>query len=755
MRLIHAVIVTALLHGSVALGQTILVHPFGDEGSLVGTVIADRVAEALTPLADLVLGPATAPASVPPFAYQEGYVSPLALLDENGPFEAHGAVLLRDASGADLVVTGQFSSGAGGLTLDVVLAARDATPTRITLEAATGEAGYLAQQLAGLIAFRLELGRPAPVDPIGLSGSDDVLARVATLLAGGFPGEAVGLIQQAAAQDLITPRLALYRDALQAVQDGRAFPDAPAIAALAALALLQDDTRTQAYFRQLADAGLPSALVWLGALAEDGGDLPAADAAYAQAESTFPYGAAAAMAYRASQGEALLGLDELLTSGDSAALLTVSLVTELAGDVDPYRTSLQRLSEVLPTFTWPFERLSYLAFDEEDALAAAEALIVATRLDPNSDLYWTNLGWAWYLLGFWDRSEVASVRAIEISADAFIASYNLGLVRARFGRLDEAMPPYEQALARDPEVDDEALFDVENAIGEVPDEPALRYVLGRLYEAEGRRAEAADAYQAFLDLGGFGAPYDAAAERRIAALTAPLPPIEIVDGVITPLLGTQAAPTPLHPGDPLNLEFELYTPGDALPARIDVTSRVLSESGEELVVIVQTIEIPDNAIGYVVQEPQVTLPDDLAAGAYVLAIEVDSRGGPSVTAESAIEISGAPSPLRQLVGRNVVLTSLAGSRPLYDLGDVDTPTSVINAMIAELRSAIEAAEANLPRIEGGRFDGLTGGPLFENSTAEDVEAFLAYLADDGARDFRVAFVDAYAQWALEGGVTPE
>ncbi len=342
------------------------------------------------------------------------------------------------------------------------------------------------------------------------------------------------------------------------------------------------------------------------------------------------------------------------------------------------------------------------------------------------------------------------MRAVEISPDAFIAAYNLGLVRARFGRLADAMPLYEQALARDPEVDDEALADIENALIDLPQEPALHYALGRLYEAEGRRSEAAEAYATYLQLGGFGAPYDAAAERRVAVLTAPPAPLEIAGDLLDVTLGGALAPAPLHPGDPLHVEFELVTPGEALPGRVEVTTRLLDGAGSELARSEVPIEVPADAIGYVLEEPFLELPMDLEAGAYVLEVQVASFEGPTVSAEVAIDVAGEPTPLRQLVGRNVRLLSLTGGRALYDADDVANPGRIVNAMIGELRVAVEAAEENLPVIEAGRFAGMSGGAVFETSGAEEVLAFLAYVAADGVRDLEIAFVDAYAQWVIEG-----
>jgi hypothetical protein len=432
-----------------------------------------------------------------------------------------------------------------------------------------------------------------------------------------------------------------------------------------------------------------------------------------------------------------------------------ALLADLGSDVQLERRALQGLARAAPTFAWPFERLSYLAFDDGDGLAAARALAVAVELVPDSDLYWTNLGWAWYLLGFWDRSEAASERALELDAGAYIAAYNLGLVRARFGRLDEAMPPYERALAADPEVDDEALADVERALEARPDEAALHYVLARLYEAEGRRDEAAGAYARYLELGGWGAPYDAAAERRVEALTAPPPPLQIGQERLDLLLGGEPAPLPLRPGDPVGLRFELVTPGEALPTRVTVRAQVVPAGSDAPVAETELpVEVPPDAIGYVVEEVGVELPTDLEAGPVRIRVEALGAGDQRVAVARTVEVAGAPAPLRRLVGRGVVLTGLASGRPLFDAGDVGREDAVVASLVQELRDAAEAAEETLPVVESGRFAGLSGGALFETSDARDVRDFLAFLVGDGVAEARLTFVDAYAQWALDGAPTP-
>ena len=744
--------VLAFAVASLAAAGTVAVAPFQDAGSQLGVVVADRTAQLLEADADLVVGPAAADALVPPFAFQDGFLTPAALLGDGGRTTPHGAALLRAALGVDVAATGTVRRDADGLVLEVHVAS-DGERDTVLLHAPADAPALLATRAARLLARSADLPVDAraltPAAAIAMDGPDAALAEGVRLVGAGLAGELAGLVERQG-EDGVGPRLAALAAANDAVRNGVPWPRDPAVAATIAVTALQDDARTLAYLEAAADAGLPAAHVWRAAIAEEGGDLAVADDAWAAAEA-YPYGAAAAVAQRLSEDAAdATDLAALAIDDDPAVALLVGVSGDAVRDDALQRRAFAALGAQLPTFAFPFERLSFLAFDRDDAAAAAAALEVAVDLDPESSLYWTNLGWARYLLGRYDASEAASERATQIDPDAFIANYNLGLVRARFGRLADAMPAYEAALTRDPEVDDEALADVENALEAVPEEGALWYVLGRLYEAEGRRSEAADAYARALTLGELGAPYDARAEDRRTALSAPPPPVEISGERIDVALGGRLLDGPLRPGDPLTLEFELYTPGDALPARADVHATLEGEDGDVLVERDVTVEIPENAIGYVVQEAALDVPRDLTAGRYVLAVEVRAYEDLTVTARRAVEVMGAPSPLRQLIGRGVILTSLAGERPLYDADDVDAEAAVVDRLVAALRGAVTAAEETLPVVESGPFEGLSGGALFEASDAGDVRTFLAWLADAEADDVRLTFVDAYAQWALDG-----
>ena len=346
------------------------------------------------------------------------------------------------------------------------------------------------------------------------------------------------------------------------------------------------------------------------------------------------------------------------------------------------------------------------------------------------------------------------MRALSLDGTQSVAAYNLGLARTVTGRLDEALPAYEQALRFDPEVNDEAVEDLENARALYPNAVEVDYSLARLLEADGRRQDARDAYRRFLRRAGDSlAEFVADATARLTELEKPLPPMEVV-GDLRLLLGQRGPESaPFHPGDPVNPTFELSTPGDALPTRVDVTAELLPQSGEgePIQVVEQSVDVPDGAVGFVVDQVGLLLPTDLEAGTY--AVEVTASGGEEqvTTASATFEVAGEPEPLRQLVGRGLVMTGLQSGQPLYTATDLARDVELVDVLLGELRSSAEAAEQALPQIEGGRFDGMSGGDLFLESTADDVRDFLDFILASDSQAARFAFVDAYAQWAIDGG----
>jgi tetratricopeptide (TPR) repeat protein len=745
-----------LLALATAAAQTVAVHPFTSNDDATGVLVAERLARSLDVGNQTPVGPAVAPSLVAPFAFQEGYASPLALLADGEIATPHGVRLLRSGSGADIALTGAIRSIDDGLELTMYAEHQDGRSFTATVRAPLDRPSRLATDAARVLAATWGLERDALVPPATGAGAES-LARAVALLGNGLIGDAERELVSARDAGLIDASGERYLAAIRAVRAGETFPDAPMLAAVIALSSSSDPERTLNYFEAADPDVYTSAPLWVGALARDDGQTDRAADAYAAAATQFAYGAAAELAFKQASGDLRDPARLLEQAGvnDAASLVAVTFLADLREDTGAERQALETLTRVLPTFTWPFERLSFLAFDIDDADLAARVLEVALELDATSSLYWTNLGWARYLQGRFDASREASARALEVDDGAYIAAFNLGLVDARFGRLEAAMEAYDQAVALDPEVDDEALQDVVNAIEAEPRQPALRFALGTLYAAEGRRAEAAQAFEAFLELGGHNADFDAQAQARIAALTAPLPPLEIAGDRFDLLLGATAIDGAAQPGDPLTFRFEVITPGDALPRRLEVAAALVNEAGETVAAPGSLpVDVPPDAIGYVIDGFGLELPRNLPSGTYTLQVNVESRDQSAPTLERTVNVTGEASVPRILLGRGLDLVRLNDRRSLIARDPVPTADALASRLVGVLRAQAELAEGSLPTVENGRFEGLSGGELFNASTPSDVRDFLETLIAQGLSDTDLVFVEAYAEWALSGAGTP-
>jgi len=144
------------------------------------------------------------------------------------------------------------------------------------------------------------------------------------------------------------------------------------------------------------------------------------------------------------------------------------------------------------------------------------------------------------------------------------------------------------------------------------------------------------------------------------------------------------------------------------------------------------------------------LPSDLTAGTFRLEIAATATDGRSVTGTSEVVVADGPVILRQLLGRGIGMTSLDTGATLYGAADLDHAGALTDILVQELRATANEAEQALPKATAGRFKGLSGSQVFQQSTTQDVADFLHYLLASGAHDTSFTFVDAYAQWVLDG-----
>jgi tetratricopeptide (TPR) repeat protein len=735
-----------------AAAADVVVHPFRSQDPFLGVAVAERVAGALEGVE--VLGPELAPALIAPVPVPGGFFNPLAVLPD-GVVDRSGVAVLGDALGVAAAVSGTLTVETDALRLEL-RAAVDGRGHTATVTAASDDLDGLAARAAAIVA-RWTGASTAPVRPLDLAGDDGAIARARALLGAGFAVEALEAFDGVTGLDATDAAL---RDGLAAALAG----DEAAPAALAAVvALFQGDgPATSAAFERWAASGAPPvAYVWLGVLALSVEDDAAAVAAFDRA-AAYPYGRAARAAARVVAGDeagAREDLAQVERSAGPAALLVASFAAQTLEDGDLEDRLLASLGRVAPFLTYPFERRSFLAFDRDDPLTAAQVLAVALELDPASDLYWTNLGWARYLLGDLAGSEAASRRALELDASQFIARYNLGLVEVVTGRLEDALSTYAAALRLDPEVDDEAINDLVAAEERYPEALGVPFALATLLDQEGDRDGAAAAFERYAAraaaaTGSADAGRADEARRRAEALRAPPAPIEVMGDVTLSLGARGAALEEVRPGDPLTVAFEVGTPGDALPRRFELEATLrASDAAAVLAEAGATVDVPTGAIGFVIDVLRLELPLDLPAGSYT--IDVVARGdGLEAAATRSVAVAGAPDVFRRLVGRGLTPTALESGQALVAERDLSLGrAALLDRLLQELLVAAPSADDVLPPIEAGRFAGRGGGEAFLQSGPEDVRDFLEHLLASGARDASFAFVDAYAQWVVDGTPT--
>ncbi len=763
---LFAVLTVAAAPFTAAWAASIAIHPFESDDPLLGMAVSNELAASFGGI-DVVIGPEVAAGAIPPIMAGGGFIGLTRVVGADPMYSLAGLELLRGGLGVDVAATGRVLVLDETYRLELVVAGPDGI-TKATVEEPHGRRDRLVARAARIVARALGSAvAPTPPPSPPLDGTYASYVTALVYASSGLIDDAASLLASVPSGELPERGLRFEED-LAAAADLSAADEVASTTRRLRRALLSlgveafDTDATFTAFQAIADnTGLPVAGAWAAVLAASVGDYATA-ATYlgaATAPGSYAYGRALEASLAWAQGDtaaALNGVDSVTVAGTrsgSAALLGASIVAQMAQDPGRETAALNALTRAAPFLAYSFERLSFLAFDRDDALAAAKALLPAVELDPESDLYWTNLGWAYYLLGFLERSEAASEHAVELDSNQYIARYNLGLVFSVTGRLAEAIQSYDLAIGLDPSVDDEAVKDLEKAVQDYPGAVAVHYSLGYLYDAEGRRDDARKQLRSFVRLAGAAGDYAefvAAARDRLEVLDAPPPPLEILGGVM-PRLGVRGPDEgPFHSGDRVFPSFEVSTPGDELPNTLDVVLTLTGPDGQPSATANGEIVVPRGAVGFVIDTLGVDLPDDAAAGTYALDVEVNGIDGTHVQDATTFEVGGLPEPLRQLLSRGVVMTSLITSAPLYSVKDLGRPESLVTTLLAELSSGAAAAEQALPTVESGRFAGLTGQALFESSTAEDVQDYLAYLLAGGVSDYRFVFVDGYAQWALDG-----
>ena len=754
--------------------STIAIYPFSSQDILLGVAISEQVSEVLeaeTELFEVVLSPIVSPTLIPPLVVENGYINPLLILDNGdsvGKIESHdGVSIVRDVLGVDLALSGEVTYIEEKINLDLFVATPKGS-RKYTLTTTEDTPEVLVDATLTHINNHLKLSKAfAHSDPIMLDDAYGEYIRGLALLSGGFILEAQETLEallavEEAAEATFSLKAQHLLENVSLISEGKLGQD-PALSAALALITpeLSDQDVINAFDNMYEHLEMPLAQVWLGALKDDVNDRIGANEAFDLAAS-YPYGLSTRANYRAAHefSGAREDLAKLSSSSSKGALLGAMIAAQTLGDTQLEQELAIQLTQVAPYLAYPLEVLSFIAFDEDDPVAAAEALVVATKLFPENDLYWTNLGWAYYLLNFLSRSEIASIRAVKLNPEEEVAWFNLGLVQVVTDRLEEAMDSYAQGLTVDPEVNDEAIIDLENALEIYPHATGIHFALATLYEAEGRLEEAATQFEIYQQQAKHTKSVDSnfiqKAEQRYKVLTAPPAPIDLSN--IELALGRERFKVAsYHPGDRLYPSFEILTEGFELPREL-FTSLKLSFEGEEAFALPpQQIIAPRDAVGLLIDNIPFELPKTLEEGNYQLEVEVWANDDRKAKTSASLKIAGEASFLRQLISRDVVMRTLNDNAPLYGhstLNSQQSDTLLISTLLNELRQNARAAEDALLTIDIGRFEGMSGGELFSQSTEEDIHDFLDFLLVSGVSDVEFSFVDGYAQWALDGAQSP-
>ncbi len=732
-------LVISLFFFATAGAQNLVIYPLNSQDTLLGVAVADQLERAFE--AELeVFGPAVSSTLVSPLVVEDGFFSLLRLASNIDTPE--GSSLSRGLLGADYVLTGRINFTNSQLEARYFLATPEGQVERFLVSAPEDDPALLVTRSVMRLAARLGMSTPSYEAELDLSSPYLEYIQAVALIGFGQIVEAASVLDSL--DNRSAEAQALFDD-LQAVQVGTEGSNAALMATMSLSNTPVDESLSSRYFEAFAqESSLPVADIWYATLLSSLED-EQASAAF-EAAASYPYGAASQIAYQQTQGEAYNSA-ELLAQDEFASLLAAAFIAQTQEDNETEKLALRKITELEPSFVYPFERLSFIAFDEDDALSAGQALAVATRLEPDSDLYWTNLGWSYYLLGILDKSEEASIRATVLNPAQNIAFFNLGLVRVTTGRLAEAMDAYASAIALDPEVDDEAVLDLVNALELYPTQKGIHYALASLYEQEGQNDKAKEQFELYL-ASETEAPFERFAQQRLNVLNAPPARIEISEGIELGLGSRFLETSSIQAGDRLYSAFELFTPDSELPKEVTASLSLVNAAGELIAEQSQIIDIPTGVIGYVIDSLNIDIPQ-APAGTYTLEFSVFASDDREASQILVLDLEGEASLTRQLISRAIIMEDLETSTALYSESDLNAPDDeLIQALLNELQLTASIAEEALPVIESGRFEGLGGEELFLNSTAQDILDFLRQFLESDAGDARFSFAEAYAQWAL-------
>jgi len=382
---------------------------------------------------------------------------------------------------------------------------------------------------------------------------------------------------------------------------------------------------------------------------------------------------------------------------------------------DPQWGAVARnLTEIAPELPLAWEELSFAAFAKNDAALAKRALERALALLPEKNLYWTNLGWAHYLLGDYARSLAASLRSLQLEArsreEYAVPAYNLGLVRALYGDHLGARAAYNLALQVDQgEEFQAALKDLQEAKA-----PRLEFWQGYLAERAGLSEQALAHYQRFLQ-NHPKSPLAAWARRAVQQLATARVTVALERLM---LRADDLEARPFSAGEAVFPQVNLQ--GFPYLASGTLVTRLLDERGQVLQSASKSVLVRPLTTGTTQTGAAVQLP---AEGSYILEVAYGS-------ARTRLELTARkPSLSRKLYTAGIELRDLDNA-PLLSSAQMLSEQGealVIQRVQAALRAAAPRAQ-QIPSLSRkltlGPYSGSSVAELLEKADETLIKAFL-------------------------------
>lgn len=165
------------------------------------------------------------------------------------------------------------------------------------------------------------------------------------------------------------------------------------------------------------------------------------------------------------------------------SLLLTACGQNAAEPATPAEPAVTTQPEAAPLSAGQYFAQGNVAYEQGDFAAAVEAFRQAATLAPNDAGYWHNLGVAQYSLNALEEAQASFARGLELAPDDAELNYLMGVVLIQFEQLDEA----EAYLIKAQQLDVKL--------------PEPYFGLGVLYKLQGKRDQAIEAFQTFLDIG--------------------------------------------------------------------------------------------------------------------------------------------------------------------------------------------------------------------------------------------------------------